>query len=152
MLFGSIASKKKTMNNSNKDRIKEWVKCSSLPQNRPQPDREDGVEPNPASRSCEIEANRQTISAQQKNPGNQDVLKESIRTLQNHAESAFSLAAAVCAAVIPIQHLHCAGSRKPAEHSPTPSPEMLYAQYERNRLGREPATRAAPASEPAGEK
>jgi hypothetical protein len=36
-----------------------------------------------------------------------------MRTLQTHAESALSLAAAVCAAVIPIEHLQCGGSRKP---------------------------------------
>ena len=61
-----------------------------------------------------------------------------MRSLQTHAESALNLAAAVCAAVIPIQHLQCGGSRKPTEQNlAEPSPEMLYAQYERTRRGRE---------------
>jgi hypothetical protein len=104
------------MDSNNTERIKEWVQCSSRPENRP---------PIPGSSNFDVsnpiaapgKAGRsESPQRTESSPiafGGQQVLSEGMRTLQTHAESALSLAAAVCAAVIPIEHLQCGGSRKP---------------------------------------
>jgi hypothetical protein len=126
------------MDRANNERIKEWVQCSSRPENRPAV---------PASSNFEVlnvTATRQydeTSNSQKTEPssisfGGQQALSEGMRTLQSHAESALSLAAAVCAAVIPIEHLQCGGSRKPElidASRQTTNPESQRANNDRTR-------------------
>jgi hypothetical protein len=137
-LYDSNEPEASKMDSSSNERIKEWIKCSSLPENRPQAQRGEGTVPTKQADMSSTEAIGGFLFPNSHiSFGGENGLMGGMRSLQTRAESALNLAAAACAAVIPM-HMQCAGSRKPAEQElPSPRPEMFHAQYERTSRGRE---------------